>query len=60
MTYASNAVPDDAIIPYQELLGNYDKPLFVVFQKDIIPYQELLGNYDIPARWLFTYHTKSY
>ena len=35
-----------AIIPYQELLGNYD----IIFSKcspaRIIPYQELLGNYD--------------
>ena len=34
------------IIPYQELLGNYDFiPLFLM-RKLIIPYQELLGNYD--------------
>ena len=35
------------IIPYQELLGNYDH-LPGQFQRvDIIPYQELLGNYDL-------------
>ena len=34
------------IIPYQELLGNYDVYLFVMFIGLIIPYQELLGNYD--------------
>ena len=36
----------DTIIPYQELLGNYDKCPFTSFLIDIIPYQELLGNYD--------------
>ena len=48
------------IIPYQELLGNYDSG--TTFQKlmAIIPYQELLGNYDacirrpIP-RWIIPY-----
>ena len=36
-----------SIIPYQELLGNYDR--FADIRKffPIIPYQELLGNYDI-------------
>ena len=34
------------IIPYQELLGNYD-PVISLFRASlIIPYQELLGNYD--------------
>ena len=36
----------DTIIPYQELLGNYDNCPFTSFLIDIIPYQELLGNYD--------------
>ena len=36
----------DTIIPYQELLGNYDNCPFTSFLVDIIPYQELLGNYD--------------
>ena len=39
-----------SIIPYQELLGNYniaDKRLAV---GDIIPYQELLGNYNPVGR----------
>ena len=35
-----------AIIPYQELLGNYDLLHQVVGIPLIIPYQELLGNYD--------------
>ena len=35
-----------AIIPYQELLGNYDLSGTVVTEITIIPYQELLGNYD--------------
>ena len=36
----------DAIIPYQELLGNYDAAHKGAFSFTIIPYQELLGNYD--------------
>ena len=36
----------DVIIPYQELLGNYDFYDDSEYQDDIIPYQELLGNYD--------------
>ena len=36
----------DFIIPYQELLGNYDVERNVVILVAIIPYQELLGNYD--------------
>ena len=34
------------IIPYQELLGNYDRDVYVAKVTQIIPYQELLGNYD--------------
>ena len=34
------------IIPYQELLGNYDALFDAVRSSKIIPYQELLGNYD--------------
>ena len=34
------------IIPYQELLGNYDRSLLRPPRERIIPYQELLGNYD--------------
>ena len=34
------------IIPYQELLGNYDLGLTLIYTTRIIPYQELLGNYD--------------
>ena len=34
------------IIPYQELLGNYDGNTGRVCKTLIIPYQELLGNYD--------------
>ena len=34
------------IIPYQELLGNYDSILNQIRYYAIIPYQELLGNYD--------------
>ena len=34
------------IIPYQELLGNYDTYPYDQYDNTIIPYQELLGNYD--------------
>ena len=34
------------IIPYQELLGNYDDKNRLDLHRLIIPYQELLGNYD--------------
>ena len=34
------------IIPYQELLGNYDCWCLAPHAYAIIPYQELLGNYD--------------
>ena len=34
------------IIPYQELLGNYDAMMQDALCDEIIPYQELLGNYD--------------
>ena len=46
MTKMRPATVDFWIIPYQELLGNYDFiPLFLM-RRLIIPYQELLGNYD--------------
>ena len=35
------------IIPYQELLGNYDHGGKLKCHYSIIPYQELLGNYDL-------------
>ena len=38
------------IIPYQELLGNYDISCTVEMLRCIIPYQELLGNYDTAHR----------
>ena len=37
---------DRMIIPYQELLGNYDRGDAGHDPRPIIPYQELLGNYD--------------
>ena len=37
------------IIPYQELLGNYDHLDRKHTKGKIIPYQELLGNYDSSA-----------
>ena len=38
------------IIPYQELLGNYDVVGEIENLAPIIPYQELLGNYDFLMR----------
>ena len=35
------------IIPYQELLGNYNVPALHSWLLRIIPYQELLGNYNL-------------
>ena len=46
MTWASDSRSGPWIIPYQELLGNYDLNRWRSFVKSIIPYQELLGNYD--------------
>ena len=46
MTSSSAAVSAAFIIPYQELLGNYDVRLGQTSFPAIIPYQELLGNYD--------------
>ena len=40
------------IIPYQELLGNYNVDAHIIAPLPIIPYQELLGNYN-----LFPYFT---
>ena len=39
-----------SIIPYQELLGNYDDNIHADKHQNIIPYQELLGNYDEQLR----------
>ena len=46
MTCRSAYLRKALIIPYQELLGNYDLTLFASPDGSIIPYQELLGNYD--------------
>lgn len=40
------------IIPYQELLGNYDQRSGILVPLQIIPYQEILGNYDLLAYFL--------
>ena len=40
------------IIPYQELLGNYDRERKPCQSHAIIPYQELLGNYDTRETYL--------
>ena len=36
----------EIIIPYQELLGNYNNSAMRTQWRQIIPYQELLGNYN--------------
>ena len=46
MTWASDSRSGPWIIPYQELLGNYDINAVDRGAAHIIPYQELLGNYD--------------
>ena len=46
MTAATLDVIRARIIPYQELLGNYDRRHAGPHPWFIIPYQELLGNYD--------------
>ena len=46
------------IIPYQELLGNYDSRKYIPQSQWIIPYQELLGNYDSGPR--FPSHRRDY
>ena len=46
MTTGASDVWLRRIIPYQELLGNYDSAMCLSSTAIIIPYQELLGNYD--------------
>ena len=46
MTDIERLGPAAQIIPYQELLGNYDALHKLGRRHSIIPYQELLGNYD--------------
>ena len=46
MTVFAAVLPQAVIIPYQELLGNYDLGTPDTWTEPIIPYQELLGNYD--------------
>ena len=46
MTIWSATARHSFIIPYQELLGNYDQLVQRNVIAAIIPYQELLGNYD--------------
>ncbi len=41
-----------SIIPYQELLGNYNLTVTMHIQTVIIPYQELLGNYNAKSKML--------
>ena len=51
MTYTRVALDGQEIIPYQELLGNYDPRNAFLPSAAIIPYQELLGNYDDWRAW---------
>ena len=51
MTQVGSGFLIGLIIPYQELLGNYDVEDLLKCLTMIIPYQELLGNYD-PGRVL--------
>ena len=37
------------VLPYQELLGNYNRDTAMRFKLQVLPYQELLGNYNINA-----------
>ena len=46
MTIGCSYAIYSTIIPYQELLGNYDALTRTTSTAAIIPYQELLGNYD--------------
>ena len=46
MTMETSTPSAFMIIPYQELLGNYDCGGVCCVVPSIIPYQELLGNYD--------------
>ena len=60
MTGSINLTNTAKIIPYQELLGNYDVLRLHPDRGPIIPYQELLGNYDqnlhqIAARLIIPY-----
>ena len=50
MTKGTSSARKCRIIPYQELLGNYDSCRKVRKGTCIIPYQELLGNYDLPCK----------
>ena len=54
MTKMRPATVDFWIIPYQELLGNYDIVECLLIEMNIIPYQELLGNYDFVAPLLYS------
>ncbi len=36
-----------SVLPYQELLGNYNTGLALQTKSAVLPYQELLGNYNI-------------
>ena len=47
MTFSTINDSPPKIIPYQELLGNYDVEDVEAWRSKIIPYQELLGNYDL-------------
>ena len=50
-----------AIIPYQEIIGNYSALLSREERMKIIPYQEIIGNYSrirFELHSTILYHTK--
>ena len=49
-----------SIIPYQELLGNYNSSIRSSRWKMIIPYQELLGNYNTYNFYFTNWHIIPY
>ena len=54
MTVKDTSTTMAVIIPYQELLGNYDIVECLLIEMNIIPYQELLGNYDYVAPLIYS------
>ena len=40
------------VLPYQELLGNYNLGEMPVYTDEVLPYQELLGNYNCASHRL--------
>ena len=53
MTKYDSGYKATSIIPYQELLGNYDLVVELIQLFLIIPYQELLGNHPFVKNLFF-------